>query len=187
MTQKCFINWRRLLFGLAVLSLPALAAVDAQPGNDAVSGQIVSFGLYETVAAGKIQPPPGHTGPLPRFRHAARVTVFAASQCMRFGFRFVLQGLPIRKDTSEDVLDIIVRHPPMLDSEGNARIVSTARIKIHPTAGRFENFLVYTLRKPAELLPGKWRLEVHRKGRMLVGKSFTLLEGLPPDPERVCD
>jgi hypothetical protein len=128
-----------------------------------------------------------HDAAAPRFKHAARVTLFAASQCMRFGYRFVLEGLPVRKDTSEDQIDIVVRHPPMLDSDGNAGIVSTTRIRIKPTDGRFENFLVYTLRKPNEMLPGKWRLEVHRHGRILLGKTFTLLEGLPVDPDRTCD
>jgi hypothetical protein len=179
---------RALLVGLLVLGLPVTAdevpdnASPAAPPKDNVRGHIVSYGLYETVAAAKT-----HNAAAPRFKHAARVTLFAASQCMRFGYRFALEGLPVRKDSSDEQLDIVVHHPPMLDDEGNARIVSTARIKIHPTAGRFENFLVYTLRKRNEMLPGKWRLEVHRKGRMLVGKTFTLLEGLPADPERTCD
>jgi len=175
---------RALIIGLFAIGLPA--AADEIPGGappkDNVRGHIVSYGLYETADAAN-----AHDAAAPRFRQVARATLFAASQCMRFGYRFVLEGLPVRKDASEDQIDIIVRHPPMLDSDGNAGIVSTARTRIRPTAGRFENFLVYTLRKPGEMLPGKWHLEVHRQGRMLVGKTFTLLEGKPADPERTCD
>jgi hypothetical protein len=65
-------------------------------------------------------------------------------------------------------------HPPMKGEDGKRRTVSTAPVSLDAEQGVAENDLVYTLSDAAEVLPGRWRLQLLDRGTVVLARACEL-------------
>lgn len=160
-----------LLFGVAVSAAPT-----AQLGSEAVQAQVVDCGRYQI-----LQREPRRADGVTTAGYSSVVKTELLSGSMQvplrlgeaFGFRFQVQT----DDTYGEwlPLQIVIRHPPLLDVRGQRSegfvIDSAAR---RSSDGSYHNGAYYVLSDARELVPGRWRIELVHAGRTLISREFWL-------------
>ena len=96
---------------------------------------------------------------------------FAAARGLTFGYRYRISGLP-KKAVAGFAMRAL--HPAMKGADGKSRTVSTARTFVDAENGVAENEIVYTLNDAAEVLPGKWELQLLYRGQVVLAREFEL-------------
>jgi hypothetical protein len=64
----------------------------------------------------------------------------------------------------------------MKTPSGGTATVSTAGTSVFGEAGVATNDIVYRLSEPAELLPGRWTLQLLYKGQVVLTRNFDLAQ-----------
>jgi len=162
---------RAVIFILAV-TLTASVVAAAFPENKVV-GKIISFGLYETT---------GETIELPAPNSAAGKALINAQYVHRettdtipmilgntFGFKARLANIPIDEMSR---FKFVCRHPPIKGADGRRSQVSSYSLNGMSPVNYIEDFFTYVLSTPAELVAGRWTLEIWRNGKKLISKTF---------------
>ena len=81
-------------------------------------------------------------------------------RCTSFGYEFRMEGLP---NVKRDYIEVTAHHPLMRTYLGLSSYESTHMSEIEPKDGSYEDIVIYTMRKPYEVLPGNWTIEIKYK------------------------
>jgi len=162
-------------FFYVALILFCLSASAAQTGKIPFQGTVVEAGIFEAVGSGACSAAPdtaaGRTCDLYEIRLVESNRNVKAELGVTFGFRYRLDGVPYGE--IED-LEMRAIHPSMKGSDGIARDRSTAPAHAFGRNGRADDFIVYTLSEPFEVVLGQWHLQLLHKGRVVISQEFIL-------------
>jgi hypothetical protein len=168
----------RLLLLLAVLSAGPLAG-RAQPAAGAPAfafrAEVLEEGVFKPVGPQTSRRERGAATGTAHEHDALQLVEstrsLRAAQGITFGFRYRLSGLPGKEPAGFSMRAL---HPPMKGADGKRRTVSTAPLALEAEQGVAENDIVYTLGEPAEVLPGRWQLQLLHRGRVVLAREFEL-------------
>lgn len=136
-----------------------------------VEGRIGRFGIFDSPdpADADASPP----AKMPEEFHLSTLIV-PAELGFRFGFLYELGGvLP----GTEDRLEMRVVHPRFLDVDGQLQTVTTWSFTgRHRRPGYIIDSFTYRFDQPEQLKPGDWTLEIIYFDRVLLSKTFQVIE-----------
>ena len=156
-----------------------------------ISAHVLSYGTYKSKGHASLEvqssAATGYTTSYDDYILVNETRNILGIRCTSFGFAYRIVGLP---DIKTDLIEITAHHPLMNNYLGIKSKSSTAVWDIFPMDGSYEDVLIYTMRKPYEVLPGKWILEIKYKGKLLASESFIVSEekkGAQPNKQLECD
>jgi len=160
---------------LLLLALAAAANAVAKPGDEGVTGEILSYGLYELLGSEELRSAPdtavGKALVVEGYEHLATTSEVPLQLGVSFGYEYRLRGLDA---VIHDQVIVRIVHPPITGDDGQVRTESTDVSDIEPVSGEWHNFLTYRFSEPRELQAGRWTFQILRHGRPLVSKEFTV-------------
>jgi hypothetical protein len=166
---------RRLL--LLCLLAPAAGLAQAPGRADAFPfrAEVLEEGLFKPVGPQTTQRDRGAASGRTHEHEALQLVeatrTFKAAEGLTFGFRYRLSGL---RSNEPQGFSMRALHPPMKGEDGKRRTVSTTPVSMDAEQGVAENDLVYTLSDAAEVLPGRWRLQLLYRGKVVLARAFEL-------------
>lgn len=143
-----------------MLSEPAFSATP--------SCEIVDYGILAQAKVLEAREAPGAaTGKeliIDATRIYERTERIPARLGLRFGVRHVFRNIP-----ADDLLEVIVTHPPMVQPSGEA--ITVSRVRKDPISTGTS----YGFDLPSELLPGQWLFEFKYRGKLLCQQAFIVV------------
>lgn len=154
------------------VTLTASVVGAALPENEVI-GKIISFGLYETTGKTIELPAPNSAAGKAlinaHYTHRETTDTIPMTLGNTFGYKFRLANIPT------DVISrfkFVCRHPPIMGANGKRSEVSSYELNGVSPVSYLEDFFTYELSTPAELVAGRWTLELWRNGKKLISKTF---------------
>jgi len=142
-----------------------------------VEGRIVRYGLFESFDEIEQGSNPAVADGTRSARESIvfheRSLVVPAEIGLQFGFDFKIAGVV---QGTEDRLTVRIIHPPMPNSDSILQTVSTRRFASSSRLGRVEEHVSYRFSEPHQLLPGNWTLQVVYFDRIMLSKTFEVIE-----------
>lgn len=101
---------------------------------------------------------------------------FRAQIGSSFGFSYRVRGLPAGQVKTFEMRAV---HPPIATADGRTMTISTAPAVIVGEGDECPStcntsHIVYTLREAAQVVPGKWELQLVDRGRVVISREFHL-------------
>lgn len=164
-----------LLACLSAVPLAGWSQAAASAGTFPFRAEVLEEGLFKPVGPQTTQRDQGAASGRTHEHEALQLVEstrsFKAAEGLTFGFRYRLSGLRGKEPPGFSMRAL---HPPMKGEDGKRRTVSTAPVAIDADQGVAENDIVYTLSDPAEVLPGRWQLQLLYRGKVVLARRFDL-------------
>jgi Domain of unknown function (DUF3859) len=158
-----------------ILGLCMCTAVPVAYAGDAPSGRITSYGIYAYSLDNAHSTQSGSNTTYTQVNPILAVTsdYIPLLKGIYFGYKFKLDDLP--SDTTVD-LTWTVKHPPMHKPDGSTDTGYSLVRKVHVDRGSITGISGYILSDDDELVPGDWTLTYSYNGKVLIGKTFHVVD-----------
>ena len=157
-----------MMFGLWVLTAPVVWAADAP------SGRITSYGIYAYSLDDAHSTQAGGNVTYTQVKPVLAVTsdYIPLLKGIYFGYRFKLDDLP----PGQVELTWTVKHPPIRKADGSTDTGYSLVRKVNVDRGSIVGDSGYILSDDDELVPGDWTFTYSYNGKVLVGKTFHVVD-----------
>ena len=137
-----------------------------------IKAHIIAFGIYELDGPSKIIDTPtstmGKSTKITDIRYVDETLDIPAKIGVHFGYTFQVSGL---QQGEQITLRRLYKHPEFNGKNEFVRVVQYTSDK----TGAFTGKAGYGFDEEVELEPGKWRIEIWYKNKVIVGKTFNVI------------
>ncbi len=157
-----------------LFALWSCASVPAAYAVDVPSGSITSYGIYAYSLDNAHATQSGSNVTYSQVDPILAVTsdYIPLLKGIYFGYKLKLDGLP----SGTVALTWTVKHPPFHKADGSTDTGYSLVRKVHIGLGSFTGNAGYILSDEDELVPGDWTISYSYNGKVLVTKTFHIVD-----------
>lgn len=171
------MNFSKHFATTGILTALFVTATCLAKDEKAITGVITDYGIYEPIAAVKIEAAPETTSGITRVPGEIRFTEHTngipAKLGINFGFRYTAEGFTGVKKVA---ITKVVTHPPVKKPDGITSTGFRTTLTKPVVGGKISGFTGYSFDHEYELVPGPWKIECWYQDQKLVEKTFYVLD-----------